>query len=322
MTPFGTLPDGRPVAAITLAAGDLSVRLLTLGSVLHGVQLAGSGHNLTLASDDPADYLGPALYFGAIVGPVANRLRGAAAEIDGRTCRFDPNQDGRHTLHSGAAGTHLRLWDVVAHDGRTATLATTLPDGEGGFPGTRRITAAWRVLAPATLRLDLTATTDAPTLLNLANHSYWNLDGSPTWEGHRLRIAADRYLPVDDELLPTGEVRPVAGTGFDFRTPRQPRPGDPAIDHNFCLSEARVPLREVLWLTGTSGITLTIATTACGLQVYDGGHSRRPGRSLHEGFAIEPQSWPDAPHNPAFPPIGVRPGTTWSQTTEWRFTRG
>jgi aldose 1-epimerase len=94
------------------------------------------------------------------------------------------------------------------------------------------------------------------------------------------------------------------------------------IDHNLCLSEARVPLREVLWLTGASGITLTIATTACGLQVYDGGHSRRPGRSLHEGFAIEPQSWPDAPHHPAFPPIGVRPGTIWSQTTEWRFTRG
>ena len=321
MTPFGTLPDGRAVHALDLAAGDLSVRLLTLGATLNDVRLRGIPHSLTLRSDDPADYLGPMLYFGGIVGPVANRIRGAQAGIAGRTCRFEPNQSGRHILHSAAAGTHLKVWEVISAGPAAATLAVTLPDGEGGFPGNRRLTATFALTAPATLRLDLAMTTDAPSIANVVNHSYWNLDGTPTWEGHALRVAADRILPVDADTIPTGEIRPVAGTDYDFRQPRTISPGTPALDHNFCLSDGPRPLRDVLALTGRSGVTMTLATTEPGVQVYDGGHTRRPGGQLHEGVAIEPQHWPDAPANPQFPSITLLPGQMRSSTTEWRFSR-
>lgn len=321
MTPFGTLPDGRPVHALTLAAGDLTVRLLTLGATLNDVRLKGVPHSLTLRTDDPADYLGPMLYFGGIVGPVANRIRGAQARIGSFVHNFEPNQSGRHILHSASAGTHLKIWTVTAHTADAATLSVTLPDGEGGFPGTRTLTARFTVSAPATLRLDLSVTTDATTIANVVNHSYWNLDGTPSWEGHSLQIKADAILPVDADTIPTGEILPVEGTPYDFRKGHTFAPGAPALDHNFCLSDAPQPLRDVLTLTGASGTTMTIATTEPGIQIYDGGHTRRPGRQLHEGFAIEPQHWPDTPGNPHFPPITLTPGEVRTSTTEWRFTR-
>lgn len=321
MTPFGTLPDGRAVHALDLAAGDLTVRLLTLGATLNDVRLNGVPHSLTLTTDNPADYLGPMLYFGGIVGPVANRIRNAQARIGSFVHNFEPNQSGRHILHSASAGTHLKIWDVVQHTQDSATLTVTLPDGEGGFPGTRQLTARFTVAAPATLRLDLTMTTDATTIANVVNHSYWNLDGTPTWEGHSLQIAADAILPVDADTIPTGEILPVEGTPYDFRTGKTFTPGQPALDHNFCLADSPQPLRDVLTLKGATGTTMTIATTEPGIQIYDGGHTRRPGRSLHEGFAIEPQHWPDTPGNPHFPPITLNPGDTRTSTTEWRFTR-
>ena len=324
MTPFGTLPDGRAVHALDLAAGDLCLRLLTLGATLNDVRLGGIAHSLTLRSDDPADYLGPMLYFGGIVGPVANRLRGAQARIGSFVHNFEPNQSGRHILHSASAGTHLKIWEVTGLTPSTASLALSLPDGEGGFPGNRRLTARFALAAPATLRLDLAMTTDAPTIANVVNHSYWNLDGTPSWAGHSLRIVADAILPVDADTIPTGEILPVAGTPHDFRQSRiiaPGIPGTPALDHNFCLSDSPRPLRDVLTLTGASGLSMTIATTEPGVQVYDGGHTRRPGRGLHEGLAIEPQHWPDAPANPHFPPITLLPGQTRQSTTEWRFSR-
>lgn len=321
MTPFGTLPDGRNVHALMLAAGDLTVRLLTLGATLHDVRLAGIDRNLTLAGDDPADYAGPLLYFGALVGPVANRITGASAEIAGQRHHFEANQTGNITLHSASQGTHARIWEVADHGPAHATLTLTLPDGEGGFPGNRRITARFTVTAPATLRMEVTGDTDAPTWMNFANHAYWNLDGTATWAGHTLRIAADRFTIVDDKLLPTGEARDVSGTGFDLRAGRVMVPGQgPDIDHNFCLSDARTALRDVLWLTGTSGVAMTLATTEPGVQVYDAARTARPGQALHEGFAIEAQGWPDAPNQPDFPSIALLPGFPVTQITEWRLT--
>ncbi len=149
------------------------------------------------------------------------------------------------------------------------------------------------------MRLELTATTDRPTWMNLAQHSYWNLDGSPHWQGHSLRIAAEHWLPVDDRLLPTGEMRPVAGE-MDFRRPRLLQPGAPALDHNFCLAPARRALTEVAEVTGAQGLRMRIATTEPGLQVYDGRGAVRPGGPVYEGLALEPQGWPDAPNRPAF----------------------
>jgi aldose 1-epimerase len=250
-------------------------------------------------------------YHGAIIGPVANRISGALAVIDGQTHRFEANQDNQITLHSGAAGTHSKIWSLGAASDTSATLTIVLPDGEGGFPGLRQITAQFDLSATA-LRLTLTATTDRPTLMNLANHSYWNLDGTPTWSGHRLQIAASSYLPTTDFITPTGQIASVTDTPFDFQDLRPAIPGRPPLDTNFCVSSRRTALREVLWLQGQSGPRLTLATTEPGVQIYD-------ARPDYPALAIEAQFWPDAPNNPSFPPIILLPSDTWQQITEWRF---
>ncbi|MCX7301295.1 MAG: galactose mutarotase [Rhodobacterales bacterium] len=324
MTPFGTTNDGQTVHAVTLSDGTLTVRLLDRGAVLHDVRLAGVDRNLTLASPDLADYEGRMNYFGALVGPVVNRIGGASAEIAGQTHTFEANQGGKHILHSASVGTYAKVWQVADHSARHVTLALTLSDGEGGFPGLRQITARFLLTTPGTLRMEVTGTTDKPTILNFANHSYWNLDGTPTWAGHSLRVEAYAYTPVGEGTIPTGEIRHVAGTPFDFRTARAITPGDattPALDHNFCLSDQPTALREVLWLKGSSGVSLTLSTTEPGVQVYDGGHTRAPGPGLHQGLAIEAQRWPDAPHHPAFPSIVLNPGEVYRQITEWHFAR-
>lgn len=317
---FGTTADGRAVQKVTLGAGDLTVSLLTYGAVLQSVRLAGVAHDLTLGSESLADYEGPLHYHGAVIGPVANRIAGAEAVLDGRTLRFPANQDGRHILHSGDVGTHRKVWRLAEVAEDSCTLTLTLPDGEGGFPGTRRVTARWVVERPATLRMELTVMTDAPTLINFVNHSYWNLDGTDRWDGHSLRIAADHILPVDADTLPTGEIAPVAGSAYDLRAGRALLvAGVPPMDHCFVLGQGRETLRDVLWLTGRSGVEMTMATTEPGLQVYDGRAAIRPGRGAYEGLAIEAQFWPDAPHHPAFPSIRLDPGERSVQVTEWRF---
>ncbi len=315
---FGTTASGQTVRKITIAAGGLSAALLTWGAVLQSVRLPDVAQDLTLGSDRLADYEGDMRYHGSVIAPVVNRLTGAAAPLDGRPLRFEVNFNGRHCLHSGAAGTHLKLWDLVGAGDDHLTLALDLPDGEGGFPGNRRLSARFSISGSA-LRMELQATTDAPTLWNATNHSYWNLDGSPGWAGHSLRIAADAVLPTDEDFIPTGEILPVAGTAYDFRTGRTITPQDPPLDNCFCLSDAPQPLRPVLWLTGRSGVAMEVATTEPGVQVYDGRGALRPGRALYEGLAIETQGWPDAPNRPGFPPIRLLPGEGLRQITEWRF---
>ena len=200
-------------------------------------------------------------------------------------------------------------------------LTLDLPAGEGNFPGNRHVAAVFSVEDGNALRLNVTATTDALTLFNAANHSYWNLDGSENWAGHRLRIAADAYLPTTPDFTPTGEICDVTGTAYDFRQTRAISPGEPLFDNNFCLSSGPKALRDVLWLTGTSGLVMTIATTEAGIQVYDGRNAIRPGHAAHEGLAIEAQNWPDAPNHTGFPSIELKAGATYHQTTEWRFAK-
>ncbi|MFN6951841.1 MAG: aldose epimerase family protein, partial [Albidovulum sp.] len=240
-------------------------------------------------------------------------------------CRFEANE-GPTLLHSGAQGLHARVWMVEDAGQDHATLRIDLADGEDGFPGNRTFRAHFRLSSPATLTVDLTATSDAATLVNLAHHGYWNLDGSTDVAGHRLTIAADAYLDVDDMMIPKGSPRAVAGTAYDFRKAR-PLSGAPPLDHNFCLAPARRDLTEVAILTGASGVRLRIATTEPGLQVYDGRHFAVPagggleGRAYgpRAGIAFEPQIWPDAPNRPDFPSALLQPGETARQTTRFRF---
>lgn len=317
ITDFGTTNAGEKVQKITLSSGPLSASILTLGATLQSLRLSGVAHDLTLGSDHVSDYQGEMRYHGSIMAPVANRIGNAAAMIAGRTHHFDANL-GPHCLHSGSAGVHLKNWALLATSDTTCTLGLTLPDGEGGFPGNRQVEARFTVQGQ-TLRLDILAQSDAETLWNATNHSYWTLDGGSDWSGHSLQIPADRWLPIDSVGRPTGHIAPADGSEMDFRQMRAIQPGQPALDNFFALSDTPTPLRDVLTLRGTSGLTLTVATTEPGVQVYDARSAKRPGRAAYEGIAIEAQAWPDAPSYPTFPSITLKAGERRVQSTEWRF---
>lgn len=319
MTPFGTTKSGREVNKITLSDGDLSVSLLTWGAVVQDVRLAGIDRSLTLGSDNLADYEGHMRHHGALIGPIANRISTARVRLDGMMYELERNQDGRIHLHSGAQATHRQVWDIAEITQTSATLTLDLPDGMCGLPGNRVITATFTVTAPATLTMDVTGVTDTNTLMNFANHSYWNLDGTPTYNGHQLQIAADRYLPNTADDYPTGEIEDVTGTDMDFRTARQVAVNAPPFDNNFCLSDTVMPIRDVLTLTGQSGVQMTMGTNQPGIQIYDSRDAVRPGKAAYEGLAIEAQGWPDAPTNMAFPSIRVTPEAPYRQTTRWTF---
>lgn len=316
------LPDGREVQHITLRGGTLRAQVLSLGAIVQDLRLEGVAHPLVLGAPDIATYLGPARYFGAIVGRFANRIGGAGFDLDGQNWQTDPNFLDRHTLHGGAEGMDVQIWDIGALDESSVTLTLCLPDGHMGFPGEFLATARI-ALTDNALSFDLSATCDAPTPCSLAHHGFFDLDGRGDIRNHRLRIAADHYLPVDKQLIPDGKISAVAGTDFDFR---QSRPiGNAGYDHCFCLSDAPAPLRPVAWLTGESGLDMRVETTACGLQFYDGAYMRDvpglEGRSYgpHAGLALETQHWPDAPNRPDFPCAILRPGQTYRETTRYVF---
>ena len=325
--PFGHTRDGRAVDVIRISAGDLTAQVITFGAALQDLRLAGTPRPLTLGSDSLAAYEGPLRNAGAICGPVVNRIAGAQAVIGGKRLRFDPNE-GPNLLHSGDTGMDRQVWTVADTTADSVTLRIDLPDGLGGFPGNRRVTARYSIRKPAVLRLDITAETDRPTLMNPAPHSYWNLDGRATTEGQRLAVLADRRTVLDAALLPTGEVAPVAGTDFDLRGGTE-LTDRPRFDTNFCLAEAAQPLSRAATLHGRSGVTLDLWTTAPGLQVYDAQRlDSQPWPELtgqpygnFAGVALEPQLWPDAPHHPGFPSIVLQPGETFRQETEIRLSR-
>ncbi len=306
VTPFGSTKAGVHVHAIELEYGALCAEVLTFGARLHKLHHAGSP-NLAMGAETLAAYEGPALYSNAVVAPVVNRIAGAQAELGGKTLRFSANE-GPNCLHSGPAGTQALVWQIAETSGAAATLEITLPPGHGGFPGARTLRATYALEPEGALRITLEAETDAPTLLNPAFHGGWNLDGSGTLAGHRLTVMAEHYLPVTADKLPTGVIAPVAGTPFDYRSPRAP---DPGLDHNFCLATAARALAPSARLTGSSGRALTVETTAPGLQVYCGSGA---------GVALEPQLWPDAPHHEGFPSIIANPGAPVRQESRYLFT--
>lgn len=326
-THFGTTPGGKAVEAITLKAGDLQVTILTLGAILQDVRLKGVPYSLTIGSPDLAAYEEHMKYFGALVGPVANRIAGATAPLGDSILTFADDQSAP-LLHGGPSGTYQDIWEIVDESDSGVTLQLDLPDGKGGFPGNRRITAKFEVIAPAQLRLDITGTTDALTLINIANHSYWTLDGRADTDGHVLQVAADSYTPVDAQLIPTG-VQPVDGTDFDLRRGRALSPSDAQrLDHNYCLSGHEGEIKHACTLTGTSGVTMKMETTEIGLQVYDGeaagsgpflGH-RGVTEGPFCGIALEAQRWPDAPNQKGFPSCELTPDDIYHQVTRWTFS--
>lgn len=333
---FGTTTDGRPVERFAISGGALSASVMNWGAVVTDLHLDGHDAPLVLGFERFEDYLSHPMYLGAIVGRYANRIAGGRFSVDGERFQGDTNFLGRHLLHGGRDGFSERLWTISELGGDFVTLSLHDPAGAMGFPGALDVTCIYRIKPPATLSIELVASCDEPTLCNLAHHSYFNLDdgGAGTILDHRLTMPAGAYLPVDAELIPTGEVQPVEGTPFDFRLARPVRLGvaaqQVAYDHNFCLTAGRKDIGRAAWLQGgRSGVEMEVWTTEPGLQLYTGQYisTTAPGLGgrrygAYSGLCLEPQVWPDSPNRAYFPQALLVPGDVYRQTTEYRFRRG
>jgi aldose 1-epimerase len=337
---FGTLPDGRAVEAYTLANDSgMSVRILTLGGIVQSVLLPdrlGTPCDVALGFLHLTGYLDDPAYHGALVGRYANRIAGGRFALDGITYELTRN-DGRNTLHGGTRGLSAAIWSVENVDGSALVLSHLSPDGDQGFPGNLSVRATYALSAEDTLQLTFEASSDAPTVLNLSNHTYWNLSGEETILDHSLQVDASTFTPVDEQFVPTGEIRSVDGTSFDFRKPGRIRDtllqsADPlfalagGIDHNFILDRKDAgDLVRAATLAG-GGRHLAVWTTEPALQVYTGnslagGAMAKPGRPYPRwaGIALETQHFPNSPNEPSFPSTILRPGETFRSRTEFRF---
>lgn len=326
---WGQMPDGTDVHRIKLVGGGLTAHVMTYGAVLQDLRLADHEAPLVLGFPEFAPYLTHSPYFGAIAGRFANRVRGGHLELDGETYQLDTNFIGKHMLHGGADSMGKRVWEIEHVGVDSATLKIDLPDGHMGFPGNLTARVTFSLLADGVLDIRMMGETDKATLCSMAHHSYFKLDDSGTISEHNLQMDARAFVPVDDELIPTGEVAPVEGTGFDFRSDAPVKQAHP-VDHNFCLSQDRMDLRQVATLkSAASGVTMAVRTTEPGLQVYDGqninidlpGLDGKP-MGAHAGIAMEPQVWPDAHHHENFPQAILRPGQTYQQHTQFVFSKG
>jgi aldose 1-epimerase len=327
---FGRLPDGRPVQAYTMRdPGGLSATVIQYGARLAALEVpvAAGVRNVTLGFESLAPYLSDGAHLGAIAGRYANRIAGGRFVLDGREHRLSVN-NGANTLHGGAVGFAQALWEAEP-EGETLRLIHVSPDGDQGFPGRLRAEVRYR-LQGGDLVIDYEATTDAPTVVNLTNHAYFNLAGAGTVMDHTITIAADRFLPVDAALIPTGELRAVDGTPFDLRRPT--RIGDRidaddaqlrlggGFDHCFVLADAPHPAPQPAARVEAEGIVLEVLTTEPAVQLYSGNFLSGQPFAWRTGFCLETQHFPDSPNRPAFPSTVLRPGSAlWSRTV-YRFS--
>jgi aldose 1-epimerase len=327
---FGTLPDGSRVEEITLKKGGLEASVITFGAILRDLKV--NGETVVLGFDRFQDYLDHSPYFGAIVGRCANRIANGRMTIEGREFQLDRNDNGNH-LHGGSGGFSNRLWTIEQSDKASVLLKLISADGEMGYPGNVEVLVRYTLTGSGSLRVKMSATTDQPTPVNLAQHSYFNLDGSDTILDHQLEIAAETYLPVDETLIPTGEIRNAAWTPYDFQNGRRLRrkPGEENViyDHNFCLATApRDNVEFAAALEDKSGdLRMEVWTTEPGLQLYDGAKvdvqvSGLGGRhyGAHAGLCLETQRWPDSLNQKGFTDVLLRPSEVYNHVTEFRFS--
>ncbi|MCK0139472.1 aldose epimerase family protein [Aliiroseovarius sp. F47248L] len=307
---------GAPIQALTLQSECLRARILTLGACLQDLRLDWVRYPLVLGYEDPAKYLSNPAYLGAVVGRVANRLSGGAITIDGQLFRLDRNEGGTTCLHGGREGFSHQNWRITDQSPSHVTLSHISPHLHMGFPGQLTATAIYR-LTDTSLSLTLTATTDAPTVCSLAPHIYFNLDGSPDIAQHRLSIAANQVLQIENGLPIAGPVD-ADTLGLDLTRVATIPDG---LDHHYCLSDTMQPLRRVAVLSAGT-LSMSVDTTEPGLQVYDGSglsivDEGLEGRSYRRraGIALEPHRWIDAPNQRWHRQTRLRPGETfWAQT--------
>ncbi len=331
---FGQV-NGQDVLRIVLRSETgLCAHVLTWGAVLQDLRVplaSGACISTTLGFETFDPYPQHSPYFGATVGRYANRIAGGRYEMNGRSHWLDRNEAGRTTLHGGAGGFSQRLWQIIAADAASVTLGLTSEDGDQGFAGRVEVRCRYSVGPGYRMRVEYRAETDAPTPLNLTQHSYFNLDGSDDLRHHHLQVYADSYTPTDADNIPTGAILGVAGTAFDFRSPRKVMGSEIALDHNFVLAAAEAGrLRPAARLmSDASGLVLTISTTKPGVQVYDGHKvdvqpKGLAGRSYgaFAGLCLEPQFFPNSPNCPAFPSSILYPQETYRHLTFYSFDDG
>ena len=316
--PFGTTPAGDTVELFTLSsAGGLEVRATTYGGIIVSLLAPDrQGHvsDVVLGFDSLDEYLRGSGYVGAIVGRFANRIAHARFTLDATTYRLTANQ-GTHHLHGGRTGFDRVVWRAAPFrtDGTAGlTLTHTSPDGDQGYPGTLDARVTYTVTDRQKVVVEYLATTDRATPINLTQHSYFNLAADGDVRGHLLRIDADAMTPVDEHLIPTGAIVPVAGGPFDFRSPTAigARLGG-AYDHNFVLNPSGPGLVHAARLVDpVSGRTLDVHTTEPGLQLYTG---------TRAGVCLETQHYPDSPNQPEFPSTILRPGAEYRSRTVFAF---
>ncbi len=340
---FGKTPDGTPVELYVLKNGQMTVKVITYGAIvteIHVPDAKGKTADVALGFNHLEGYLAGHPYFGAAVGRVANRVAKGKFSLDGKDYTLAVN-NGPNSLHGGLKGFDKVVWkaeDVSGPSGPAVKLTYVSPDGEEGYPGKLTATITYTVTEDEALRIDYTATTDKATPINLTNHSYFNLGGpgSGTILRHELFLTADKYTPADDTLIPTGEIKPVQGTPFDFTssTPIGARFGelksDPiGYDLNYVLpapAAGHEPRLAARVHDPESGRILEVLTTEPGIQFYtgnflDGTLKGKDGvvYKKHSGFCLEAQHFPDSINQPNFPSSVLKPGETYKQTTIYRF---
>ena len=344
--PFGTLPDGAEARLFTLDNGrGMRATVTGYGGIVTTLVVPdrdGRGGDIVLGYDSLEPYLRASPYFGAIVGRYANRVAHARFTLDGTTYTLAANDHG-NSLHGGLVGFDKRVWEAEPfHDSSQAGVRLHLvsADGEQGYPGRLDVVVTYAVTDSNELRITYLATTDKATVLNLSHHGYWNLAGHASGDilGHELMLAADRFTPVDSLLIPTGEIRSVAGTPMDFRTPTaigarigeddaQLRFGK-GYDHNWVVDGAAGTLRLAARVRDPgTGRVMEVLTTEPGIQFYSGnfldGSNVGKGGAVYAhraGFCLETQHFPDSPNHPSFPSTVLRPGQEYRSTTVYRFS--
>ncbi|HWK35159.1 aldose epimerase family protein [Sphingomonas sp.] len=344
---FGKLADGRAVDAVTLTNGKgISTTIIALGASIQSLTMpdkAGKRDDVQIGYDTIDGYLAKPEFFGATVGRVANRIAKGRFSLDGKSYTT-PVNNGVNSLHGGTKGFDKVLWEVIdVKSGPTAsvTLRYVSPDGDMGYPGTLTTTATYALDEQNQLTIEYRATTDKATFVNISNHAYWNLAGvgSPRGAmGHVVTIPADRYTPTDETSIPLGEHKPVAGTVFDFRTPRAigDRVRDArdeqiaygrGYDHNWVIGSAVTPTQHLMArvVEPVSGRGYELWSNQPGLQFYsgnffDGTIIGKKGQIYRMGDAIvmEPQLFPDAPNQPGFPSVKLLPGQTYRNTMTYK----
>jgi len=344
-TPFGRTANGEGIGLMTLKNDNgIEVRVMTYGGIIVSLKTPdknGQSGDIVLGHDTAEEYFANPPYLGVLVGRYANRIANAAFTLDGKTYKLAANNGVNH-LHGGLKGWDQAVWKADPfQDGRGVgvVLTHTSPNGDEGYPGTVTAKVTYTLTDRNELAVDYEATTDAPTVINLTQHSYFNLSAGAAKDilGHQLMINADRYTPVDATLIPTGELATVQGTPFDFRTPtaigaridqdnEQLKRGK-GYDHNWVLNAASEGLTKAARVVEPgSGRTLEISTNEPGIQFYSGnfldGTIKGKGGVMiphRGGFCLETQHYPDSPNHPSFPSTVLRPGQQYRSRTVFTF---